>query len=267
MRVAGIPLDEIQEPARAAWMGLRDQLRSILGTDLAAMWAHGGSTSVGDPSHLGDLDTYILVTRGPAEAAARRLEEAEHDLARRHGIEWDTWYVRTDDAHGTDPPPHAWRDGRRDTSWAIHRAHWLAGRFVALHGPEPQTIVRPPSWDELRSELSRELEHIERHVLEGDTDAYEATYALLNGSRIVHAVDTGNVAISKGTAGRWALEHLPTRWHPALEAALRAYDGRATGDDIELLATEMAPCVAWVRGRLPYPDDRPSDAPPRWSGC
>ena len=255
-----------RNPRTGAWVSLRDHLRTILGNDLTAMWAHGGSTSVGDPAHDGDLDTYILVSRQPEVVVARRLEEAEHDLAGRHGIEWDTWYVRTDDAHGTDPPRHAWREGRRDTSWAIHRAHWLAGRYVALHGPEPHAIVRPPSWEELRSELSRELEHIERHVLEGDTDPYEATYALLNGSRVLHAVDTGNVALSKREAGLWALEHLPARWHPGLEAALGAYDGQVTAGVIHLLATEMASFVAWVRARLPHPDDRSSDVPPRWSG-
>jgi hypothetical protein len=263
--VPGIQLDEIAEPARAAWMSLRDQLRTILGEDLAAMWAYGGSTSVGDPTHGGDLDTYILVSRRPDQTVVRRLEEAEQGLARERGIEWDTWYVLADDARGTDPPRHAWREGRRDTSWAINRAHWLAGRYVALHGPEPDAIVRPPSWNELQGELSRELEHIERHVLEGDTDPYEATYALLNGSRILHALETRNVALSKRAAGQWALEHLPARWHPGLEAALRSYDGHGTAGTIDLLAMEVAPFVAFVRERLPYPEDRPSDAP-RWSG-
>lgn len=263
----GVQLDGIAEPARTAWISLRDKLRAILGDDHAAMWAHGGSTSVGDPSHDGDLDTYILVSRRPNQMVVQQLEEAEHALAAQRGIEWDTWYVLTDEARGTDLPHHAWRDGRRDTSWAIHRAHWLAGRYVALHGPEPDAIVRPPSWNELESELSRELEHIERHVLEGDTDAYEATYAILNGSRILHAVATQNVALSKRAAGLWALEHLPARWGPGLEAALRSYDGQRTPDDTDFLATEMSPFVGFVRERLPYPDERPSEVPPRWSGA
>lgn len=267
MPMPGVRVDEIAEPARTAWLSLREELRAILGDDLAAMWAHGGSTSVGDPPHDGDLDTYILVARRPTQVAVQQLEDSEQALAGERGVEWDTWYVLTDDAGGSDPPHHAWKDERRDTSWAIHRAHWLAGRYVALHGPEPHAIVRPPSWAELEVELSRELEHIERHVLEGDTDSYEATYALLNGSRILRAVETRNIALSKRAAGLWALEHLPDRWRPGLEAALRSYDGQRTALDTDILATEMSPFVTFVRGRLPYPDERPSDALPRWSGA
>jgi hypothetical protein len=103
-------------------------------------------------------------------------------------------------------------------------------------------------------------------VLEGDTDPFEATYAILTGSRILGAHETNDVVISKRAAGGWALEHLPARWHPALRAALRAYDGRASEADDHLLAGEMAPFVGFVRDRLPPSGDRPPDALPRWSG-
>ena len=136
--------------------------------------------------------------------------------------------------------------------WAINRAHWLAGRYVRLHGPEPAAIVIPPSWEEVADELGREVEHLERHLLKGDTDPYEATYALLNGSRILHALETQDVAISKRAAGAWALERLPARWHPALQAAVRTYDGHPSAGDADLLAAEMGPFVALVRERLPY---------------
>jgi hypothetical protein len=67
----------------------------------------------------------------------------------------------------------------------------------------------------------------------------------------VRAIETGDVVISKREAGPWGLEHLPDRWHPALEAALRAYDHRALAEDEGLLAREMAPFVAMVRRRMP----------------
>jgi hypothetical protein len=54
-------------------------------------------------------------------------------------------------------------------------------------------------------------------------------------------------------------------WHPALDAAGRAYDGMATSEDEERLASEMAPFVAMVRERLPAVTPRSDDAP-RWSG-
>lgn len=264
--MVGVPLRDLPPIAQAAWSDLRDRLRTLLGDELVAIWAHGGTTSIGDPSHAGDLDTYVLLSRRPDAPTTRRIEEAHEATAREHGIEWDAWYVLTDDARRPDPPSHAWREGRRDTTWAIHRAHWLAGRYVNLHGAEPADVVRPPTWEELRLELDRELEHIERHVFEGDTDPYEATYALLTGSRILRALATQDVVISKPAAGTWAIEHLPARWHEALGAALRTYHGQAAADDERLLAAAMSPFVSFVREHLPPTTDRPPDVPPRWSG-
>lgn len=50
-----VTLQDLPPAARAAWVDLRDRLRSALGDDLVAMWAHGGTTSVSDPAHAGDL--------------------------------------------------------------------------------------------------------------------------------------------------------------------------------------------------------------------
>ena len=261
-----VALEDVPIPAQTAWLALRDELQRILGDDLAAMWAYGGTIAVDDPAHAADLDTYVIVSRSPDEATARAIEHAQDAIASDLGVDWDAWYVRVDEARGTDPPHHAWQADRRDTSWAINRAHWVGGRYVNLHGPEPTELVKTPSWAELESELSRELEHIERHVVEGDTDPYEATYAILNGSRILHSVETHSVVISKRAAGTWALEHLPPRWHAALRAATRTYDGAPADGDAPLLAEEMAPFVAFVRERMPPDEHRPADVVPRWSG-
>ncbi len=262
----GVSLRDLPPAAQAAWSDLRDGLRSVLGDDLVAMWAHGGTVSIGDPAHAGDLDTYVVVARSPDEQTARRIEEAHAATARAHGVEWDAWYVLADDARRSKQPSHAWQAGRRDTSWAIHRAQWLAGRYANLHGAEPPDLVMAPTWEELLGELDRELEHIERHVVEGDTDRYEATYAILTGSRILHALATRDVVISKRASGTWAIEHLPERWHAALRSALLEYDGHGTAEDTALLAAEMSPFVTFVRGQIPPAPDRPPNALPRWSG-
>ena len=218
------------------------------------------------PTPGGDLDTYAVLARPPDQSQAKRIEAAQDTIAREHRVEWDAWYVLADDARLPDSPKHAFQPDRRDTSWAIHRAHWLAGRYVPLHGPEPIEIVPAPTWAELEVDIRRELEHIERHVVEGDDDPYEATYSIFSGSRILHAVETGNVVISKRSAGAWALEHLPDRWHPVIHAAGRAYDSQATPEDAALLAADMAPFVAMVRERLPALTEPSADALPRWSG-
>jgi hypothetical protein len=264
--VAGVPLDRVPKPARTAWLALRGELERILGDDLVAMWAYGGTVAVDDPARAGDLDTYVILSRHPDEATTLAIEDAQNAIADEHGVEWDAWYVLADDAGGTEPPRHAWHEGRRDTSWAINRAHWLAGRYVNLSGADPAELVQAPGWEEVESELDRELEHIERHVVEGDTDPYEATYAFLNGSRILHSLESDDVAISKRAAGTWALDHLPERWHPSLQAAIRTYDGRPADGDAALIAEEMARFVAFVRALMRRTDDRPEDALPRWSG-
>jgi hypothetical protein len=244
-----IDLDGAPDLARDAWIRLCDELVAILGDDLVAIWAYGGTASATGDATFGDLDTFVVV-RGPIDSqTAAAIGEAEAGIGRETGVEWDTWYVVEADAGRPTMPRHAWRD-RLNVSWAIDRAHWLAGKYALLHGAEPERIVAAPTAAELDEALRAEVDHLERHVEAGDTDTYEATYAFLNGSRIVRAIETGDVAISKREAGPWALEHLPDRWHPAVEAAMRAYEREATSEDEALLAREMAPFVAMVRGRL-----------------
>jgi hypothetical protein len=247
----GIALDGLPETPRVAWTQLRDELRAILGDDLVAIWAYGGTIAPEPPLRPADLDTHVIVKRAPDADTARRIQHAMSTIEKAAGMEWDTWFIGVDDARQPHAPPHAFLEGRRDTSWALHRAHWLAGTYVNIHGPDPADIVLAPTWTELEVDLVDELEHLERHVAHGDTDPYEAAYAILNGSRIVHSFETRDVVLSKRAAGQWALAHLPPPWHNALHAAIRAYDGQATPDDSERLAREMGQFVAMVRERLP----------------
>jgi hypothetical protein len=244
-----IDLGAVPDRARDAWIRLRDELRAILGDDLVALWAYGGTASAGRDAPFGDLDTFAILRRPVDSQTAAAVDEAEATIGREADVEWDAWYVVEADARQPAMPRHAWRD-RLNESWAIDRGHWLAGRYALLHGAEPAEIVAPPSAAELDEALRAEMDHLERHVEAGDTDPYEATYAFLNGSRIVRAIETGDVAISKREAGPWALVHLPDRWHPALKAAMRVYDRNATPEDEAMLAREMASFVAMVRGRL-----------------
>ena len=259
-------LGDLPEAARAAWTALRDELHSILDEDLVAIWAYGSTIGHDRPDRPADLDTHVILRRRPDEDTARRIDGVTEAISAGAGLEWDAWYIALEDAGRPGHPPHAFRDGRRDTAWALHRAQWLGGRFVQVYGQRPTDVVPAPTWPEIEIDLSRELEHIERHVHEGDTDPYEASYAILNGSRILHSIETHNVVLSKREAGTWALGHLPEPWHPVIDAALRAYDERATSADGDLLAARMAEFIASVRERL-QATDRPSpDALPRWSG-
>lgn len=107
----GVPLRDLPPTAQAAWSDLRDRLRSGLGDELVAVWAHGGTTSIGDPAHGGDLDTYVIVSCRPDESTARRIEEDRAAIAEGRRVEWDAWYVLAADARRSEPPSHTWGEG------------------------------------------------------------------------------------------------------------------------------------------------------------
>ncbi len=271
-----IPIDALPATARAASFHLRDALIEILADDLVGLWVHGGTTFADRPERPGDLDVGAAlghvapderrpsVWRTVETSRPARIREAHQAIAREHGLEIDATYLLVEEMAGGRLPRAAFARSRRENGWAVERAHWLAGQFVHLHGRRPDELVRAPTPSELRFALDRELEHLERHVEEGDAnDPYEATYAIWNGSRILYTLETGSPVVSKRSAGEWALEHLPQRWHAVIEAAGRSYDGRSAPADAELLRESMAGFVEMVRARLPR--GRAGSRPPRWS--
>jgi hypothetical protein len=272
-----VSLDDLPRPAAESGLRLRDELLAILGDDLVGAWLHGGTTFADRPTVQGDVDICAVISelqpteRVPAAWRAdpgsrpARIQAAQVLIAREYGVELDAVYLPADEVGGGEPPSRAFDGTQLETGWAVYRAHWLAGQYVLLHGQRPEDLVVPPTPAELRGALDRELEHLERHVHEGDaSDPFEATYGLLNGCRILRTLETGSPVISKRSAGIWGIEHLPQRWHAAIDAAIRSYDGAASPEDTEVLRVAMAPFVDMARQRLPATEPRPP-GPPRWS--
>lgn len=273
-----VSIDDIPAPAAAASYQLRDAVLSILGADLVGMWLHGGTTFPDRSRQGGDLDICAAVDgitaeeRDPGvwgnqpESRPYRIVAAVQEIAAAEGASFDLMCVPAAAVARAKPPTAAYVGGRRFNDWAVSRGHWAAGQYIGLHGKTPHELgVVAPTREEILPELDRELEHLERHVYDGDAeDPYEATYAIWNGCRILHTLETGDARISKRSAGMWGLEHLPERWHPAIRAASRSFDGEATAEDHEVLRANMAPFVAMLRERLPALEPRPP-GPPRWS--
>ena len=68
-------------------------------------------------------------------------------------------------------------------------------------------MVPAPSWRRSLADLDRGAGAPRAHVADGDyTIPTRPPTRVLNGSRILHALETGNVAISKREAGDWALD-------------------------------------------------------------
>jgi len=273
----GVAIDDLPVSAAGACLALRDGLADLLGQDLAAMWLYGGTTFPDRPEVPGDLDICAVVSQTSAQERDPKLWGADPDsrpfrivsLVEEVAVAWrvsfDTVFLLSGDMGRAEPPDHAYVAGRSHTGWSIERAHWLAGQYVHLRGPRPEDLVLAPSREEVMAALDRELEHLERHVFEGDAaDPYEATYAIWNGCRILYTLETGSPVISKRSAGAWGREHLPKLWREAVGAAGRSYDGRASDHDRQLLRDSMGPFVAMVRERLPVTGPRPA-GPPRWS--
>jgi len=276
-RPHGIPICDLPPDAAAAGEHLRDALLAILGDDLVAMWMDGGTTFPDRPLVPGDLDVCVVVTnltadeRDPGrwhddlESRPARVAATQQLLERSHGRHIDASYFVVDEIGTHDRPGAAFFATRRDNGWPVVRAHWLAGQYVHLHGRRPEDLVLPPTEEDLRRALSREIEHLERHVYEGDAaDPYEATYAIWNGCRILRTLATGSPVVSKRSAGAWGLANLHERWHPAIHAAGRSYDGIASADDNEVLRVTMPAFVEMVREQLPLTKPRPPGEPPRW---
>lgn len=278
MHASSIPLDRLPLVAADAVRRLCDELTTILGGDLVAVWMYGGTTFVDRPLQPGDLDVCVVVANlTDAERHVRqwrddptsrpfRVFAAQNAIARDLGVNFDTQYLLVDEIGTGELPPNAFQVRRSVIGWSVERAHWLAGQYVHFLGARPEDLVVAPTRAELEFALDRETEHLERHVHEGDaSDPYEATYAVWNGCRILYTLDTGSPVISKRSAGAWGLEHLPPEWEGAIHAAGRSYDGDATPEDNEVLRSNMAPFVEMVRRRLPPLETRDEEFVPRWS--
>ena len=272
-----MPFDALPPPALAVSMRLRDVLADLLADDLVGMWVDGGTTFPDRPLVPGDLDVCVVVTnltpdeRDPDRWHDRpgsrpaRVASAQQSVGREHDRNIDASYLVVEEMDGHDRPGMAFVARQPHNRWPIVRAHWLAGQYIHLHGRRPEELVVAPRELDLRRALSREIEHLERHVYEGDAaDPYEATYAMFSGCRVLYTLATGNPVVSKRSAGTWGLAKLPDNWHPALRAAGRAYDGKATAEDKALLEATMPPFVEMVRQKLPLTKPRPPGQLPRW---
>jgi hypothetical protein len=245
-----VPLEALPEPARAACEDLRARLLSVLGEDLVALWVYGAVTFDDRPRRLGDVDTHAVVGSPLAQQTARAIDGLHESIGRDRGVEWDSWYILESETGSTRPPAHAHRANLLDGAWALHRAHWLAGQYVLLHGRAPSELVLAPTWAELKGALRGELGYIERLVQRGPRDAEHAAFIVWNGCRIIYSTRTRGVVVSKRAAARWALDHTPASWHDAILAAGRAYDARLRPGDAELLLAAVDPIVAVVRGEV-----------------
>lgn len=226
-----VPTSALDPLIRGAALELRDGLRSAFGSVLSALYLYGGVTFP-DSEGTGDLDYHAILAATPTPAQHAATDTLTARLAARNARspgDLDGWFISIDQARRSDPPAHLLIPGLRDMSWALHRAHWLAGRCVVLHGPDPATLITPPTAGELRAGLQAELEFAARDA--------SGAYVVLNACRITHSAATGNVVVSKFGSAQWGLASLPAEYSPAITAAMNVYRSTATPGDVLAVAS------------------------------
>jgi hypothetical protein len=217
------PLRSLPGSARSAAAALRAEVSTAFGPDLHALYLYGAVTFE-ESEGTGDLDYHAILAGPPTTAQRDRYAAACSRLAGLPGCDdLDGWVISLAQARGSDPPEHLIQAGFRDQAWALHRAHWLAGRCVVLHGPPPASIVPEPAWPELRAGLAAEFSF----AASGSSDEF----AVLNCCRILRSLADRDVVQSKFGSGWWALEYLPAAHAAAITAAMNAYRGTATESD------------------------------------
>jgi hypothetical protein len=213
---------EIRELCLAFCDGLRDALRE----KLCAVYVYGAVTFP-ETKHTGDVDFHVILASSPTAAESAALLALHERLAQAFpplGAELDGYYILESAARGSTPPQHLLFPHLSDESFALHRAHMLAGRVLILYGPDPREIYAAPAWVELAKALDGELDYVAEHLRQ-----YPA-YCVLNLCRLMYSHETRDVVTSKAASAAWGIERLPA-WRSLIEAARRCYAHEDTAED------------------------------------
>lgn len=220
-------------------------LVEILGSRTWAVYVYGAITFP-ETQHTGDIDFHVILSEPPTEAERTALLAMHERLAVDFpplGGELDGYYILLDDARGTARPRHLLFPHLFDDSFALHRAHMLAGRVLILRGPDPCEIYAPPAWAELVKALDGELDYVVLHLRQ-----YPA-YCVLNLCRLLYSWETRDVVTSKAASAVWARDRVPewTRW---IDLAIASYAGTSTPEEEAELASGVHDLYADAEGRI-----------------
>ena len=231
-------LSEVRDLCDAFVVGLRDEL----GDKLHAVYVYGAVTFP-ETEYTGDVDFHVILTAPPDDAERAVLLELHERLAREFpplGAELDGYYILLADARGRTRPHHVLLPEIVDESWALHRAHILAGRVFVLHGPQPATIYAVPTWVEIAEALDGELDYVTRHL-----EHYPA-YCVLNLCRLLYSWETRDVVTSKAASAAWARTRVPDR-ASLINLALKSYAHQASSEDCRALERGVTGFHAYAR--------------------
>jgi hypothetical protein len=220
-------------------------LQRILGDKLHSAYVYGAA-AFPDSVPTGDIDFHVILESELTDEERSVLEKFHASLAEQFpplGGEMDGYYLLLADARRTPPPQSEMWARAVDESWALHRAHILAGRCIVLYGPDPVEIYPPATWPEIEGALYGELDYVARHL--GDYP----DYCILNLCRLIYSFETRDVVVSKAQAAAWAHDVLP-EWRRHVELARKSYARETTVEDRQFMLAEVGAFFEFARARI-----------------
>ena len=219
------------------------ELKVALGEHLLGLFLYGDAMF--PPAAVTDFDYHVIVDRELDEVTKQRARDIDKTIAGvPGGDDMDGYYVTLDAVSKPDHPAHQLWDGVFDRSWALHRAHVLAGRYVVACGVDPRDLLAEPTWAELDEALQGELEFVDEHMKNGTSTAY----CLLNTCRILSSYSNRDVVLSKLDGATWAFAALPAEHHGMIRTSLKQYATHVFEDfDAKELYEEMLPRIEKAR--------------------
>lgn len=222
-----------------------DGLKRALGNKLHALYVYGASV-LPETVATGDVDFHVILEGSLVGSEKAAVLELHKRMATEYpplGAELDAYYLLLEQARQSALPTHQLQTDIVDDSWALHRAHILAGRCVVLHGPEPSTIFPVPTWPEIERPLAGELAYVEQHL-----NQYP-DYCILNLCRLMYSHRTSDVVTSKAAAGAWASEQFP-QWRSIIELANQSYASGSSDEDRQTMRTEVNALLVFAHQQI-----------------
>ena len=138
--------------------------------------------------------------------------------------ELDGYYILLSDARKISIPLHQVYPDIPDEAWPLHVAHMRAGYCIVLHGPDPNSFLPEPTWQDLAIGLEAILNHALKYLDQ------HPDYCILVFCRLLYSYNTRDVVVSKRRAAEWTCKHFP-EWRELVESALQIFEREEREED------------------------------------
>ena len=220
-------------------------LLDLLGGKLHGFYLYGAAMFP-ESEATGDVDAHAILTEPLTGEEKAGIDLLYADLGRRFpplGADLDVYFLLLEEAKQAGTPTHQLDPSIVDSSWALHRAHMLAGRCAVLHGPQPSDIFPKPTWEEIEQALAGELDYVIRH-----TSQYP-DYCILNLCRLMYSYQTRDVVVSKFGSATWASSEYP-QWAELIALARKSYVQGVTDEERAIMLSEVESLLAFAQAKI-----------------